>query len=51
VRAIRDVIGQVLSDDLMRKEMRETGLTRARQFMWDNAAKDAVTIFDQLVNG
>ncbi len=50
-RAIRDVIGQVLSDDLMRKEMRETGLTRARQFMWDNAAKDAVTIFDQLVNG
>ena len=51
VRAIRDVLGQVLCDDFMRKEMRETGLTRARQFMWDRAAKDALGIFDQLVNG
>ena len=50
VRAIRNVLGQVLSDDLMRKEMRETGLTRARQFMWDKAAKDALGIFDQLVS-
>jgi glycosyltransferase involved in cell wall biosynthesis len=48
VRAISDVLGQVLSDDLMRKEMRETGLTRARQFMWDKAANEAIAIFDEL---
>jgi glycosyltransferase involved in cell wall biosynthesis len=47
-RAMSDVLGQILSDDLLRNEMRETGLTRAREFMWDKAAKQAIVIFDEL---
>lgn len=47
-RAISDVLRQILSDDLLRNEMRATGLTRAREFMWDKAANEAIAIFDEL---
>jgi glycosyltransferase involved in cell wall biosynthesis len=45
------VIKQVLSDDDLRNEMRLRGLERAKQFSWEKAAKDLLTIFDNLVNG
>jgi glycosyltransferase involved in cell wall biosynthesis len=47
-RAISDVLSQILGDDHMRSEMRATGLTRAREFMWDKAANEAIAIFDEL---
>ncbi len=47
---ISEVLRQVLSDELLRKTMREAGLARAHEFMWDKAAKDAIAIFDELAS-
>lgn len=48
-RAIADVLRQVLSDKPLREEMGKTGLMRAKQFMWDKAAKETLEIFEELV--
>jgi glycosyltransferase involved in cell wall biosynthesis len=47
--AIADVLRQVLGDKQLREEMGKKGLIRAKQFMWDRAAKEAVQIFEDLV--
>jgi glycosyltransferase involved in cell wall biosynthesis len=45
------VIKEVLSDDDLRENMRRKGLERAKQFSWEKAAKDLLSIFENLVNG
>jgi len=41
-------ICEVLRDDSRRRDMREAGLARAKQFMWAKAAKDTLAIFREL---
>ena len=43
------VIKQVLSSDALRKTMSQIGLSRAQEFLWKKAARDALTIFNELV--
>ena len=43
------VIKSVLSDRNMRDEMRRSGLMRVKQFSWDKAARNLVSIFDNFV--
>ena len=45
------VLKKVLSDDDLRENMRKKGLERAKQFSWEKAAKDLLSIFDNLVSG
>ncbi len=45
---IENLLRQVLDDDAIRTEMISLGLERAQHFMWDKAAKDALSIFDEL---
>ena len=49
LQAMVGALRHVLSDDALRAQMREAGLLRAQQFMWDKAARDALTIFHELV--
>jgi glycosyltransferase involved in cell wall biosynthesis len=44
-----EIIKRVLSDTDLSKEMRHKGMERARQFSWEKAAKDLLSIFDKLV--
>ncbi len=45
-----ETLRQVLSDQALRKEMSQTGLTRAKDFLWNKAAKDMLVIFNELGN-
>jgi glycosyltransferase involved in cell wall biosynthesis len=45
------VLKRILSDDDLRKDMRRKGLERAKQFSWEKAARDLLTIFENLVHG
>ncbi len=47
-RAMAAAIRTVLRDGHLQQNMRESGLTRARQFMWDKAAQDTLAIFGEL---
>jgi glycosyltransferase involved in cell wall biosynthesis len=49
IENIAEVVGRILGDDAMKKEMSQTGLARAREFLWKKAAKDTLAIFDELV--
>jgi len=44
-----DLIKIILSDDNMREQMSRRGLIRAKQFSWDRAASDLLSIFHDLV--
>lgn len=44
-----NVIRTVLINHPLREEMRRLGLIRAKQFLWDRAAKDMLSIFDEMV--
>jgi glycosyltransferase involved in cell wall biosynthesis len=46
---IADIIGQVLSDDALRKEMSRAGLAESQKFLWNKAATDTIKIFEELV--
>lgn len=48
--AIADVLRQLLGDKPLREEMGRMGLIRAKQFMWDRAAKETLAIFDEVVS-
>ena len=43
------VIQNILGDEATRTAMRESGLTRARQFRWQKAATETLDIFNELV--
>jgi glycosyltransferase involved in cell wall biosynthesis len=45
-----NVIKNTLSDDDLREVMRHKGLERAKLFSWEKAAKDLLSIFENLVN-
>jgi glycosyltransferase involved in cell wall biosynthesis len=45
------VLKKILSDDDLRENMRRKGLERAKHFSWEKAAKDLLSIFENLVNG
>jgi len=45
-----ETLRQVLGDHALRKEMRQTGLARAKDFLWNKAAKETLVIFDELGN-
>ncbi len=48
-RMMADTLKRVLSESDLRKEMREAGLIRAQQFTWNKAAKDTLSIFNELM--
>ncbi|MBA3255754.1 MAG: glycosyltransferase family 4 protein [Pyrinomonadaceae bacterium] len=48
-RMMADTLKRVLSESDLRKEMREAGLSRAQQFTWNKAAKDTLSIFNELM--
>jgi glycosyltransferase involved in cell wall biosynthesis len=39
---------RVLSDELLRQEMREKGLRQAKQFSWERAARETVAIYQRV---
>ncbi len=41
-------IKRVISDDTLKENMRRCGLMRVKQFLWDQAAKNMLTIFNEL---
>ena len=45
---MRDVIKDILSNDRIREEMKSCGLRRAKQFTWDKAAQETISIFNKL---
>ncbi len=49
VDELADAMQRVLSDGELRTEMRTKGLERARQFSWQKAAKETVSVYEQSV--
>jgi glycosyltransferase involved in cell wall biosynthesis len=47
VGAIADGIERVLTDETLRREMREKGLARARQFSWEDSTRRIRAIYDR----
>lgn len=47
-RDIAGVVTALLSDKNKRQQLRDRGLARSRQFRWDNAAVEALAIFNEL---
>ena len=45
------VIKKVLSDNDLRESMKSKGLDRAKQFSWEKAARDLLSIFHNVVDG
>jgi glycosyltransferase involved in cell wall biosynthesis len=43
-----NLIKKILSDDNMRKQMSLKGLIRAKQFSWNRAATDLISVFHDL---
>ncbi len=43
-----ETLKHVLGNHALRKEMSQTGLARAKEFLWNKAAKDMLIIFDEL---
>lgn len=48
---LADAMQRVLSDGELRTEMRTKGLERARQFSWQKAAKETVSVYERSVTG
>ena len=46
--SISNAIEKVLSDERLRTEMREIGLRRSRDFTWDRAAEDLISVFEDM---
>jgi glycosyltransferase involved in cell wall biosynthesis len=46
---IANVLSQILNDDALRTSMKEAGLRRSKEFLWNKAAHETLTIFDELV--
>lgn len=44
-----EVIRQILANDILRGNMKKSGLSRAKQFLWKKAAQDTLKIFDEVV--
>jgi glycosyltransferase involved in cell wall biosynthesis len=42
-----NVIGEILSDDKILKQMKTSGLNRAQKFTWRKAARDTLKIFEE----
>jgi len=45
---LAETLKHILGDHTLRKEMSQTGLARAKEFLWNKAAKDMLIIFDEL---
>jgi glycosyltransferase involved in cell wall biosynthesis len=50
VDSIAEGMDRVLSDEAYRRTLIENGLARSRLFNWETAAKDHVTIFEEVVS-
>lgn len=48
-REILDTVQNLLSNNTLREKMRGCGLMRAKQFSWERAAGDLLSIFDELI--
>ena len=47
-RAWQAALYHLLTDEALRADLRERGLTRARQFTWEAAAKKTLAVYDQI---
>ena len=47
---IANVVTQILNDDAVHGSMRQSGLLRAKEFLWKKAAHETLSIFDELVS-
>ncbi len=45
---MRDTIHKLLTDDGLRESMGRRGLARAKEFTWERAARQTISIFDEL---
>jgi glycosyltransferase involved in cell wall biosynthesis len=45
-----ETLRHILGNHALRKEMSQTGLARAKEFLWNKAAKDMLVIFNELGN-
>ncbi len=45
-----ETLRHILGDHALRKEMSQSGLARAKDFLWNKAAKDMLVIFNELGN-
>jgi glycosyltransferase involved in cell wall biosynthesis len=49
-KEIAVAIDRLLSDTDLRESYRQKGFTRAAKFSWENAAKDLISIYDEVLN-
>lgn len=50
VNAIADAMAQLSQHEAVRQEMIQAGYTQAKQFTWDNAAQNTLTVFEKIKN-
>ena len=46
---IANVLTRILDDDELRVSMKEAGLLRSKEFLWNKAAHETLSIFDEMV--
>ncbi|MDI3488683.1 MAG: hypothetical protein PWR26_1400, partial [Methanosarcinales archaeon] len=51
VDALADAMERVLTDESLREDMRRRGLERARQFSWDEAARQTMEVYREVEGG
>jgi glycosyltransferase involved in cell wall biosynthesis len=49
--AIADAISRVLTDEALRRDLRQRGLARARQFSWEQSVQRVRDIYSQVAHG
>jgi len=49
VEAMSEAIGEVWSDELLQREMREKGLVQAARFSWERAAEETWAVYESIL--
>jgi len=47
--AIADAIRKVLTDETLRRQLRERGFARVRRFSWQRCAKETLALFESVM--
>jgi glycosyltransferase involved in cell wall biosynthesis len=51
IEGLAEAMRRVLDDQVLRQELREKGLARARLFSWEKAARQTIEVYQQVLNG
>ncbi|MGB9880037.1 MAG: glycosyltransferase family 4 protein, partial [Anaerolineae bacterium] len=49
VEALAEAMHRVLSDAVLREELRGKGLARAQQFTWEKAARETLAVYEEVL--